>query len=160
MEISNIKILSIDIGISNLGYVFGTLYFNPEQYINFNYYKKMNYPLHKDIFRNNIEILDCNRINITNIKHNKVKFCDCTLRHDSCIPDYLDHFIQENEEIFEKADHILLERQPPVGITNVQDLLFKLFRHNLLTRRIKSWWRFAFMGNTNNLFTRRFNCWG
>lgn len=131
MEI--IKILSIDIGISNLGYVWGNMHFNSDEYTtDFNYYKKMSYLLHKDIFVNNIEILDCNRVNITHIKHNKVKFCDCNLRHESCIPDYLDHFIQEYNDMFEHADIILLERQPPQGIMNVQDLLFTRFREKVI----------------------------
>ena len=33
--------------------------------------------------------------------------------------------------MFENADIIILERQPPIGITNVQDLLFKLYRNKV-----------------------------
>jgi hypothetical protein len=54
------------------------------------------------------------------------------LHHDFCIPDYLDHFIQENQEMFDSSDFILLERQPPKGITNVQDLLFSKFRDKVI----------------------------
>jgi hypothetical protein len=97
------KILSIDIGIINLGYVYAEI--SPT-----------------------IQVIDCNKINITNVFHNKVPICKCCLNHEKCIPDYLDHFIQENQEMFDNADTILIERQPPVGITNVQDLLFVRFR--------------------------------
>jgi len=97
------KILSIDIGIINLGYVYAEI--SPT-----------------------IQVIDCNKINITNVLHNKVPICKCCLNHERCIPDYLDHFIQEHQEMFDNADTILIERQPPVGITNVQDLLFVRFR--------------------------------
>lgn len=100
-------ILSIDIGIINLGYVF------------------------VEIKHNKIKVIECNRIDITNVKHNRVQFCKCKLFHGRNIPDYLDHFVQETDA-FKKADIILIERQPPVGITNVQDLLFVKFRDRVI----------------------------
>jgi len=99
------KVLSIDIGIINLGYVFANI--NSD---------------------NSVEVLQCNRVDITLITHKRVPFCDCKLYHDYCIPDYLDHFIQEYEYMFTESELILIERQPPVGITNVQDLIFTKFR--------------------------------
>jgi hypothetical protein len=101
------KILSIDIGIVNLGYVF------------------------IETFGVSNIVLECNRIDITQVRHNRVSRCNCQLYHENCIPDYLDHFIQEHENLFNDADEILLERQPPVGITNVQDLLFTRFRNKV-----------------------------
>jgi hypothetical protein len=98
-----LKILSIDIGIINLGYVYSE----------------------------GLNVLECNRVDITKVKHNKVPYCNCKLHHDFCIPDYLDHFIQENPDIFKNSDIILIERQPPVGITNVQDLIFTKFRNKV-----------------------------
>ena len=98
-----LKILSIDIGIINLGYVFAQ----------------------------GLNVIECNRIDITKVKHNKVSYCNCNLHHEFCIPDYLDHFIQEHANIFETSDIILIERQPPVGITNVQDLIFTKFRNKV-----------------------------
>lgn len=41
-----------------------------------------------------------------------------TLVHKSMIK-----FIKEYNELFEKADIILIERQPPLGLTNIQDIL-------------------------------------
>jgi hypothetical protein len=99
-------VLSIDIGIVNLGFVFANI----------------------DLETDSVEVIKCNRVDITYIRHNRVAFCDCKLHHEYCIPDYLDHFIQENEDIFTEAEIILIERQPPVGITNVQDLIFTKFR--------------------------------
>ena len=98
------KILSIDIGITNLGYVFSE----------------------------DLSVIKCNRVNITNVRHTAVKECNCKLRHDRCIPDYLDHFIQENVDMFNCSELILIERQPPVGLCNVQDILFTKFRSKVL----------------------------
>jgi hypothetical protein len=118
-----LKVLSIDVGISNLGYVYSVFDLNNE--IN---------NIKLDLLKGNnkyIEIIKCDRVDITNIKHITVPFCDCKLHHDYCIPDYLDHFIQENKDMFDDSDVIIIERQPPVGITNVQDLIFSKFRNKV-----------------------------
>jgi hypothetical protein len=115
------KILSIDIGIVNLGFVF----------VEINDFKniyKSDYITNKEQMCKNIIVLKCDRVNITTVNHNSVKWCDCKLHHEKCIPDYLDHFVQEYQEMFDSADVIIIERQPPIGITNVQDLLFVKFR--------------------------------
>ena len=125
------KILSIDIGISNLGYCYSEITF-PElvgsKYKNL----KNNETYSFDLINKQINVLSCNRIDITKVKHSRVNYCNCTLRHERCIPDYLDHFIQEHQIMFDECDVLLLERQPPVGITNVQDLLFTKFRDKVL----------------------------
>ena len=124
-----IKVMSIDIGIINIGMVFCYLHF-PELEKSSKYKNRL---LNKEYhFTQNVDIIDCNRIDITKMKHSRVKRCACTLHHERCIPDYLDHFVQEYSEYFESCDILLLERQPPVGITNVQDLLFTKFRHKVL----------------------------
>jgi len=118
------RVLSIDIGIINLGYVYAELIFDHDTNI-----IKNNLLIDRSDF---ISIISCDRVDITTIKHDKVCFHDCKLHHENCIPDYLDHFIQENEEIFINSDIIIIERQPPVGITNVQDLIFTKFRDKIL----------------------------
>jgi hypothetical protein len=126
-----VLILSIDIGITNLGYVYSEVTI-PDQIYEGSRCKNLifnsTYNINKNEIKENIRIIDCNRIDITEVRHRKVKFCNCKLLHDRCIPDYLDHFVQEHQDHFDSADLILIERQPPVGITNVQDLLFKTFR--------------------------------
>ena len=118
-----LKVLSIDVGITNLGYVYSVFDLNNETNT-----LKLNFMKTNNDF---IEIISCDRVDITNIKHSKVSFCDCKLHHDYCIPDYIDHFIQENQEMFSEADYVIIERQPPTGITNVQDLLFSKFRNKV-----------------------------
>lgn len=125
------KVLSIDIGITNLGFCYSEIKFPSilgSKYKNL----KLNENYSFDNVKDSITVLKCNRIDITKIKHNTVKICDCTLHHERCIPDYLDHFIQEHQAMFDECDTLLLERQPPVGITNVQDLLFTKFRSKVL----------------------------
>jgi len=131
-----LNILSIDIGIINLGFVYSCITI-PELINHYSSKYKglmMNtcYQQNKEIIKNNITILDCNRVNITHVKHINVQYCNCKLLHDNCIPDYLDHFIQEHKYMFDECDILLLERQPPVGITNVQDLLFTKFRSKVV----------------------------
>jgi len=99
------RILAIDIGIINLGYVLAEI-------------------------GTDVQVVECNKVDITKIKHNKVPYCECKLHHEFCIPDYIDHFIQEYFHLFD-VDIILIERQPIMGITNVQDLLFIKFRNKV-----------------------------
>jgi len=100
------KVLSIDIGIINLGYVFVEM-------------------------GETINVLDCNRVDITYMKHDKIPYHDCKLCHEYCIPDFIDHFVQEHSSLFEEAYIILVERQPPQGLLNVQDLLFVKYRNKI-----------------------------
>jgi hypothetical protein len=124
-----LKVLSIDIGITNLGFVYSEIHF-PDLSQTCKYKNKLANKTYS--FNKFITVLDCNRIDITQVRHSSVKYCKCTLRHERCIPDYLDHFVQEYSEYFTDCDVLLLERQPPVGITNVQDLLFTRFRDKVL----------------------------
>ena len=130
----SIKILSIDIGIINLGYVYSEVTFPkiPQTSKFKNLLLNENYSTNKESIKQNIKIIDCNKIDITKMKHRRIYAKHCTLHHECCIPDYLDHFIQEYQDYFEQCDILILERQPPVGITNVQDLLFTKFRNKVL----------------------------
>jgi len=136
------RVLSIDIGIVNLGYVSADI-----NIVNLNIISKVKFNNLlskiakvkqtfsnglKEILLNNITINECDRVDITNVKHSIVPRHLCKLHHDFCIPDYIDHFIQEHQSMFDCADIILLERQPPTGITNVQDLLFSKFRNKVI----------------------------
>ena len=119
------NVLSIDIGIINLGYVYS------EYYPDFAYYYSDSE--NKTLQSNEvIKIIDCNKVDITIMKHNTTKFCDCKLHHDNCFPDYLEHFFQEYSEMFNNSQLILVERQPITGITNVQDLILNKYREKTI----------------------------
>jgi hypothetical protein len=103
------NILSIDVGIINLGYVFCLV----------------------DTL-GSITVIDCNKVDITIMRHCNTPFSECDLHHDNCFPDYLEHFFQEYHQMFTNADLILIERQPILGITNVQDLILNKYRDKAL----------------------------
>lgn len=75
-----------------------------------------------------IDVKYFNRVDITNIKHNRVSFCDCKIPHTNETSDLISHFIQEYQDLFDQADQILVERQPPGGLKNVESLLHYIFR--------------------------------
>jgi hypothetical protein len=78
------NILSIDIGILNLGYVYSKLRIegNIHEDVSGNIHgnNKLKKTVYDSTLEYNIEIIACDRIDITNFKHSKVKFCDCLLQ--------------------------------------------------------------------------------
>jgi len=99
-------IIGIDIGYSNLGFVKSTL---------------------TDSFEVRIDMVDL--VNIRALPHHRIPRNRCTLYHTNEISDLIAHFIQEYRPILDEADVILLERQPPGGLTNIEALLFYEFRN-------------------------------
>lgn len=96
---NNLKyILGFDIGIINLALV--------GAYIN------ENYTLNKIDF--------CELINITDIQCNGK---DCSIKHDKNVAYYMKHFFRNYKHLLDKADFIVIERQPLVGITDVQEII-------------------------------------
>lgn len=67
-------------------------------------------------------------IDITYMRHNKVKRCKCTLGHSNCIHDRIQHVLQEEADIFNSADFMIIEQQPPFGHVAVEQLIFAQFR--------------------------------
>ena len=53
---------------------------------------------------------------------------NCTLNHTNHIVDRVDHFIQVYKTILDKADRILIEKQPIMGLISVEQLLFDRLR--------------------------------
>ncbi len=98
-------IISIDIGYNNLGLVKSTI---TDSY---------------KVEVNHVELID-----LKAIPHRKVPRHMCCLYHTNETADLVAHFIQEYRDILEEADTILIERQPPGGLTNIEALLFYAFR--------------------------------
>lgn len=67
-------------------------------------------------------------INITRIPHKKISRCECKIPHTSEVADMMAHFIQEYDDYLNEADMILIERQPPTGLTQIETLLLYLYR--------------------------------
>ena len=56
---------------------------------------------------------------------------DCKIPHTNEVADLISHFIQEYQYVLNTADVILMERQPPGGLTNIEALLFFIFRNKI-----------------------------
>ena len=67
------------------------------------------------------------KIDISRIRCNH----NCGIPHTNETVDHVSHFIQEYQDILHSADVILMERQPPGGLTNIEALLFFVFRNKM-----------------------------
>lgn len=66
----------------------------------------------------------CELVDITNFKCDK----GCMLFHSKGIADYMTHFFKNYSEYFNKADYIIIERQPPMGLVVIQELIMFNYR--------------------------------
>ena len=100
--------ISIDVGIINLGLIGATI--------------------NDDYTLDSIEL--CDVIDIREL----IEECDenkCNLHHDKCNTDYMNHFFVKFKKYFDKADKILVERQPPGGLICIQDLIMNHCREKV-----------------------------
>jgi len=77
-----------------------------------------------------IKVLEIYKIDLRSLPHRKVNRWDCKLEHTNEVADLMAHFIQEFDDILNEADKILIERQPPTGLTQIETLLLYLYRKN------------------------------
>ena len=98
-------IVSIDVGYHHLGIV--------ESFIN---------DAHE------ITVTRSDLVNLTKLPHTKVNRCDCCIPHTREVADLIAHFIQEYGEWLDTADRLLVERQPPTGLTQIETLLLYIYR--------------------------------
>lgn len=75
-----------------------------------------------------IHFHDVFRYNIVFMRHTIIPSCECTIPHTCETCDRVEHFIQENRDLFEDADCILIERQPPMGFKDIEALIMSKFR--------------------------------
>lgn len=101
-------VVSIDIGYHHLGIV--------ETFLDEGH----------NIFVNRIALVDLQRL-----PHKKIKRCECCIPHTNEVADLMAHFIQEYGEWLDEADQILVERQPPTGLTQIETLLVFLYRKKI-----------------------------
>tara|TARA_R110000803_G_scaffold30674_1_gene69010 strand:- start:158 stop:712 length:555 start_codon:yes stop_codon:yes gene_type:complete len=55
----------------------------------------------------------------------------CEIPHTKEVADLVAHFIQEYQDVLRSADVILMERQPPGGLTNIEAVLLFVFRNKI-----------------------------
>jgi len=102
-------VVSIDIGYHNLGLVNSFV-----DNINFE-----------------IKILSIHKVDLTILPHKKVNRWECKLEHTNEVADLMAHFFQEYGNYLDKADKILIERQPPTGLTQIETLILFLYRQKV-----------------------------
>lgn len=73
-------------------------------------------------------VLFAEKIDLTELKHDKVTRSKCTLYHTNDAVDRLDHFLQEYCDIFQNVSKIFIERQPITGLVHIEQLLYSRFR--------------------------------
>ena len=101
-------IISIDIGVHNLGWCWCEI--------------------GEDWDPLNIIVKDVGRRDISIHSHLSVCPRECKLHHDNNMVDYVLHFKQDYGWMFDQSDLVLIERQPPGGFINIQDLLTYFWR--------------------------------
>ena len=98
------KIVSIDVGIIHLGMV------------------------SCDVSWENTKVTGAYLVDLT--KH--CRKIGCTLNHTNHLVDRVDHFIQYHKETLDKADKILIEKQPIQGLISVEQLLYDRLRDRVV----------------------------
>ena len=102
-------LLSIDIGIVHLGMALLT-------------YDKKTYKFRETV---GIDLID-----ITTFPHPpEVDRCQCKLHHTKTFTDWMEHIFQYYETIFTGVDKILIERQPPMGLVAIEQLIYTKYRN-------------------------------
>lgn len=88
-----------------------------------------------------LEVFWTDLIDITAYTHRNKKEV-CGMYHTKTMSDWVDHLIHEYRLFFEKADVILIERQPPMGLVAIEQLIFSKFRnktHLISPRNVHSY---------------------
>ena len=100
-------VISVDIGLINFAYVTA------------------------ELDRASLRVKDVRRVDLRKMPHQKIKLEDCRLRHGNVAADMLLHLFQE-EEAFSSADVILVERQPPGGLQDYEQVLRAVFNAKVI----------------------------
>jgi hypothetical protein len=68
------------------------------------------------------------KVDVDQVRHERFSPSECKLHHSSHIVDVMAHFVQEYDPYLQIADPLLIEQQPPMGLTSIEALLFKEYR--------------------------------
>ena len=72
---------------------------------------------------------------------------ECKLNHTKTFCDWINHVFQENITLFERADVILIERQPPMGLVGIEQLIFSRWREKAVLISPNSMHKFFRIGH-------------
>lgn len=118
-----LSIMSIDIGILHLGISISLI----------------------DKEYNIIEVIWVDLINITEFKCQK----GCDLWHKKTYSDWLSHVFDREYDFFDMVDIILIERQPPQGMTGIEQIIFYQWRDKAVLISPRSVHSHFYMGELN-----------
>lgn len=105
------NILSVDVGVKHLGLSL--------------------MKIDKEFKNPKIEHIDL--IDITDFGHkNKKEENNCKLHHTKTMHDRLEHVFLNNYILFKESHFILIEKQPPVGFTDVEQIIFGKYREKTI----------------------------
>jgi hypothetical protein len=138
-------VLSIDIGIVNLGISVGII----------------------DEDFNLKEITYVDLINITQFTHeHELEGIECKLLHTKSIADWMEHIFHEHLPLFQQSDYILVERQPPCGLVAIEQLIYYRWREKTILVHPRSMHKYYNIGSydyeqrkeeTMNIATRSYS---
>ena len=77
-------------------------------------------------------LAECTGAHVEILYIRKVDLTDFKTRDAPELSDMIHGFVTEHSDIFCQADQILIERQPPGGISSVEVLLHYIFRHKAI----------------------------
>lgn len=100
------RVMGIDVGLVHLALAFGTI--------------------HGEDFSVTIDWV--NLVDATVLEHGRVPRSECRLHHTGMAVDRVQHVIQERQPDFDAVEEIVIERQPPGGIRDVEQVFVTLFR--------------------------------
>lgn len=102
-------VLCIDIGVLHLGLAAIT-------------YNKETYKLG--------EIVGVDLLDITEFHHPPyITYDNCKLNHTKTFADWMEHIFLTYKVVFDNANKIVIERQPPCGFVAIEQLIFSKYRH-------------------------------
>ena len=73
---------------------------------------------------------DC--VDITKCTHHRIAASDCKLHHTACAYDRVSHFIQEWQPLFDQAELVFIEQQPPTGLKDIEQLFVSFVRDKVI----------------------------
>jgi Holliday junction resolvasome RuvABC endonuclease subunit len=92
-------------------------------------------------------------INTRTLEHNRVPRSACTLHHTGMAVDRVAHVTQERSALFAAAEVIIVERQPPGGLRDVEQVLVAMFRDKAVVMAPQT--MHAFIGSSGLPYAER-----
>ena len=92
-------------------------------------------------------------VNTMTLGHTRVCRAACRLHHTGMAADRVAHVVQERQELFDVANTIVVERQPPGGLRDVEQVLVLMFRDKVNVMAPQT--MHAFIGSSRNPYTVR-----